>query len=234
MATKKILSNVLSDINTKWHKIEEDDSSIPVNTPLVIRVFNPEIIQSEDDDNIIFAEERRIGIYTDQKEWLINGPFPKYNYSGLVDDVGKLTENTKVSHWDIATSEDIQKYTDRLKNLIPWKYLDLGCDPSEEQSIYKALMFTQDILRQHYTLIQSLGFLDQSGFMDTNMKTMTELSLGLLHDLVAIIDMNHPIENKNETEGKPSCAKEGNCEDCKYHDECTDKDIHSDCCSEAK
>ena len=68
------------------------------------------------------------------------------------------------------------------------------------------------------------------GFLDTNMKTMTELSIGLLHDLVSIIDMDHPIETRNEIKGKPMCANQGNYEMCIHHDECTDKDIPSDNC----
>jgi len=196
MAMKKILSNVLSDVNVKWHKItEETISDIPDRTPLTIRIFNPKIVTNEDDDQIIFAEERRIGIYDkSDSTWKIFEPFPKYNFSLLVDDHGYLTEDTLVSHWDIATEKDLDDYAKRLDNLITWKHLNFECDHSQEESVYKALMFMQDVIRQYYALSTSFGE------PDPNVKTMSELSIGLLHDLISIIDMGHPIHNENVDE----------------------------------
>ena len=191
MTMKKILSNVLSDVNVKWHKVTENTDNIPVGIPLTIRIFNPKIVTNEDDEQVIFAEERRIGVFDENEKWTILAPFPKYNFSSLVDNEGNLTENTVVSHWDVATEKDIDAYMKRLNNLISWKHLNFECDSSQEESVYKALMFTQDVVRQYYALSTSFGE------PDPNTKTMSELSIALLHDLISIIDMGHQIHNEN-------------------------------------
>jgi len=188
MAMKKVLSMVLSDKDARWIKVTEE-TVIPTNTPLTIRIFNPNIIVNENDEQVVYAEERRIAIYTDEKKWNVCGPFPKYNYSSLVDDEGNLKENVSVSHYEIAKMKDIDAYQHRFDSLIKWKYLDIKIDPTEEESVYKAFTFMQDIIRQYYAF-------SQFGEPDPNLKMMSELSIGILHDLISIIDTGHHIENE--------------------------------------
>jgi len=212
MAMKKVLSEVLSDVNVKWHKVTEDDSTIPVEQLLTVRIFNPNIVANETEEEVIFAEERAIALYSEDKVWRLAGPLPKYSISPLITNDGYLTENTVVSHWDIATEDQIKNYTARLDYIIPWKYLDLTCDESEEESIFKALSFTKNILKEYYALTSSFGAVDK------NNDTMLKLSIALMNDLIYTINYAVEINNPNKPDIVNTSEEESSTERVRLHE----------------
>lgn len=143
MSNKKEISLILSE-KRDW--IDADSKKPEPNQLVVMRLTNPDIIFDEDDEKIFRSEDIKIGKYhittssVDGKgEWIVYGPYPKYDYS-ILTDKSKLKEGTIVSHWAIPENGELEGWDKRLSPIGSYKKLNIDIDDENEEDVYRALL----------------------------------------------------------------------------------------------
>lgn len=143
MNNKKEISLILSE------KRDWIDANIRKPDPkqlVVMRLTNPDIIFDENDDNIFRSEDIKIGEYyiptsseDGNGEWLVYGPYPKYDYS-ILTNKSRLKEGTIVSHWAIPEDGELEGWSNRLNPIGSYKKMSIDVDEENEENVYRALL----------------------------------------------------------------------------------------------
>ena len=106
---------------------------------VVIRLYDESQIMSETETEIFPAEDLKIGRFT-ENGWIIDPPYPKYDYSPL-SHKGKINENTTVTHWAIPAEGELEGWETRFNRIREYKKLEIHVDPENEELVYKALLW---------------------------------------------------------------------------------------------
>ena len=109
-----------------------------LNIPVVIRMVNKNIIYNEDNCEVLYAEDMKIGKWNGEK-WNIIPPYPKYDYSPI-SKFGELNEGTIVSHWAPVAADELEGWNTRFNRIFGYN-LKIEVDPDWEEQVYRALMW---------------------------------------------------------------------------------------------
>lgn len=108
------------------------------NIPVVVRLVNKNMIYTENKNEVLYAEDIKIGELNNGK-WSIIPPYPKYDYSPLTK-FGELKEGTIVSHWAEVGADELNGWETRFNRINDYK-LKIEVDPEWEENVYRALMW---------------------------------------------------------------------------------------------
>ena len=139
---KKVSSNILTDKTHKWISTEEN---MPENdTPVIIRLYNPNQIYLENRTEIVYVEDIKIASYNGT-EWIIRGPFPLYDFS-MCSKMSKVNEGIKVTHWAAPTDKEIDQWDNRYNHLFKYDELKVSIDDEHRESFYRSLILAGSCL----------------------------------------------------------------------------------------
>lgn len=147
-STKKLVSNILSE-NREWHDCNTEKP--PKNTPVVFRFTNNNIIYGEDETSIYPAEDIKIGILSSDDEFVISGPFPRFDFSPL-SNRSKFTEGTIVTHWAYPEEGEVEAWKTRFDPFHTYKNLSIEVDGEHIKDVYRALLVGASALSRLYGL----------------------------------------------------------------------------------
>lgn len=144
---KKIVSNILMEPR-KW--IDVLEKKPPEDVPVVIRLCNENIIVAEDDENVIYAEDIKIGRLVDNETgFKIDAPFPRFDFSPLSDQEN-IKEGTSVTHWAYPSEGELEAWYTRFQPFREYKHLCIQVDDDNIKDVYRALLFGASSISRLY------------------------------------------------------------------------------------
>ena len=138
---KKVESNILKDSAHKWNEIGDD---VPTDTPIIIRLTNPNITFMESRNTIIYAEDLKIASY-DGVKWTIRGPYPMYDYSPC-SNKDQISSDAEVTHWSTVNDKDIENWDHRFDQFHEYNEFKLKVDDDKSEAVYHALLLAASAL----------------------------------------------------------------------------------------
>lgn len=156
-------------------------------------------VYKDDPTYSVAAEDVKIGYYTSTdkgQKWYVAPPHPKYDYSPLSKGC-KINESAHVSHWKIATEEDLEDYNNRFDILGTYDNLMIKVDEKNEETVYRALLWGSTFIRDYITTLSN-----HKDIMDdpNAANTLEEFKIlyNTLCDMQCLIDSQTYIENGEE------------------------------------
>lgn len=140
---KKKVSNILLE-KREWFDVNEKKPN--PGERVVIRFTNENIVYGENDKEVYYAEDIKVGRYLQAIEgeggrWVIDPPYPKYDYSPL-SNKENLLEGTYVTHWAYPESDELEGWDTRFDMHNKYQNLRIEIDPEHEEDLYRAIIWT--------------------------------------------------------------------------------------------
>lgn len=132
---KKEVSIILEE-DRNWIDFNETKPSI--NIPVVIRMVDKNLIYTESNSEVIYAEDIKIASW-DGEKWTINPPYPRFDYSPL-SRFGELNKDTVVTHWAETDLEEFEAWKNRFNRIYDYD-LNIDVDKEYEEDVYRAMMY---------------------------------------------------------------------------------------------
>ena len=147
---KQKVSNILNE-NREWFDATKKKPN--PGERVVIRFTNEKYIYGEDDKSIYYAEDIKVGRYvkayddSDTGRFVIDPPFPKYDYSPL-SRKENLLEGSVVTHWAYPDDGELEGWDTRFDMFGTYNKLRIEVDPEHEEDVYRALMWGASFISQ--------------------------------------------------------------------------------------
>lgn len=143
-SNKTPVSIILNDPNSPRKWIDISESKPDPGVPVVIRIMNDSITFAEDDQNIIYAEDMKVGRMLVDKDnggesWYIEPPYTKYDYSPL-STRDKITKGTIVTHWAELKEEELGWWKSRLNPVGDYNHLSFNISSEYEELMYLSII----------------------------------------------------------------------------------------------
>lgn len=174
-----------------WHDASKE---LPdANEPVVFRFVNKGKVYAEDDENIIYAEDIKVGRFASNYDdpskgvWKIDPPFPKYDFSPLSKN-DQLLEGSVVTHWAKVSDEELEGWKTRFDPIGEYHGLSIRVAPEEEELVYRALLRGANAIARMY----NIGAADVKN--DPQQREIY-MMYAVLNDLQFCIDTNSHIVN---------------------------------------
>lgn len=178
---KREISVILKSEDRDWHKTEE---ILPEkNHPVVVRLYNKDIIYGQDENEIYYAEDVKIGYIDDNGEWKISPPFPKYDFSPLSRN-DHLLNNTVISHWAKCENGEIEGWKTRFNPIGNCTQLSIRIDKEHEADLYRACLLAANYVAR-----------STKDFGSLNPHQGTRRMYEIFIDIQSCIDNNADIED---------------------------------------
>lgn len=139
---KKLSSNILAGENHKWIDINEKKPT-PF-APVLIRMQDTNKVFAESRTEIVYVEDLKIAHWNSEK-WIIEGPFPKYDFSPCSSHEN-VNEDCIVTHWADVTEEDLDHWKHRFDPANEYEVFKINMDESHQEGLYKATLFANSLL----------------------------------------------------------------------------------------
>lgn len=139
---KKISSNILAGETHKWNDIKE----VPPTpfAPILIRMQDINQVFMESRTEIVYVEDLKIAHWNSEK-WVIEGPFPKYDFSPCSDHEN-VNEDCEVTHWAEVTEEDLDHWKHRYDPSQEYEEFKIDIDDAHEEELYKATILANSLI----------------------------------------------------------------------------------------
>lgn len=142
-------TSMLNDDNFNWNVTKE--SIVPIDKIIMIRMVHPDTFFNQLDTTSFpkhiqealaksyeYLEECTLAKWNGN-EWLLEPPFPLYNYSPFTDN-NKIKNDVIVEHWTEVTDELIDNWHRRFDFINDYKHLKLEVDEEHKHDVYTALL----------------------------------------------------------------------------------------------
>lgn len=143
---KEEVSMILThDTTHQW--IDANKHKPGIGESVIFRIENRTTVQpfAEDEKNIIYAEDEKVGRYVrdirdpEKGHWVIDPPFTKYDYSPLSFQ-DHLLDGSVVTHWAYLMDGELEGWKTRLDPIGDYAHLSISVSPDYEEIVYKALL----------------------------------------------------------------------------------------------
>lgn len=140
---KIVVSNILHE-KREW--VDASKKMPDPNTPVVIRMYNPNILFAETETEIYPAEDVKIAKFLPglddptKGSWCICPPYPRFDYSPL-SSKDRLDEGTVVTHWALPMDGEVEGWNTRFDQINLFKKLKLEVDDEHLELVYRALLW---------------------------------------------------------------------------------------------
>ena len=134
--SKNEASKILEDEIFDWQDITKVDP--PENELVMVRIRHKTKLTKDYKTIRQYVEDLKVASYVN-KNWKIEPPYPKYDFS-LCSDRENIKEDCFVTHWAKITEEHIDAWHNRFHPINKYEDIVLKVDKTNEFQVYDALL----------------------------------------------------------------------------------------------